>query len=230
MKLINKKRFNFQFNKYFLEGPLILFFLFSILFEIIGFWFLSYDISEPYKGIKINVFLIFLYFSLPRSYDTENFKKELSYFISLNYSRKEYFKNKTILINLAISTSVLFSTILIFMLLTSTGRYNVFGYLGFVMGKNFISFFKISFINIIIYNLFYTFILIVKVLFIKVIPNRVGNFIFNVVWSIVFLLFWRGLNDIYINIPVPNITLICSILFILIAYYVYYKFIMSLDV
>ncbi|WP_315121700.1 hypothetical protein [uncultured Clostridium sp.] len=230
MKLINKKRFNVQFNRYSLEGPLILFFLFSIIFGMTGVFLLSYDVNKPYKGINVSGFIWFLCIMVPRSYDTEKLKKDLSYFISLNYSRKEYFKNKIILINLAISASVLFSKILVFMLFTSTERYSVFGYLGFVMEKNFISFLKLSFINIVIYNLFYSFIIIVQILFIKIIPKKAGNLISKVVWAIAFLIFWRGLSDIYIHITAPSITLVSSILFIFIAYYIYYKFIMTLDV
>ncbi|MEW9096054.1 MAG: hypothetical protein AB2417_13320 [Clostridiaceae bacterium] len=229
MKLINKKRFNVQFNKYFSEGPLILFFLFSILFAIIGSLWLPYDINKPYKGMNISNLLVFLCILVPRSYDTEKLKRDIGYFLILNYSRKEYFKNKTIIINLTISASVVLSTILMFIMFTSSD-YSSFRYLGFIMKKDLISFLKISFINIVIYNLFYTFIFMVGILFIKIIPKKIGNSISWLVWAIAYLIFLHGLNDIYINIPSPNITLICSILFIFIAYYVYYKFIMSLDV
>lgn len=225
MKLINNKRFNAQYNRYFSEGFLMVIFLFSILVGLIAALLLPYDINKPHKGINISGFLIFLGIMLPSSYDTERLKKEISYFVSLNYLRKEYFKNKIILFNLAIGVLVIFSTVIMFIMLD----YSKFGYLGFIMEKNFISFLKVSFINIIICNLIYTFIIMIQILFIKVISNKVGNFMFLGLWIMANFIFWYGLSDIYINILSPNITLTCSIVFICIIYYAYYKFIMSLD-
>lgn len=226
MKLINKKRFNAQFNKDFSQGYLTIVLLLSIIFgSIVSLW-LPYDINKPYKGMNIGGILIFLCIMVLIPGDTEILKRDISYFISLNYCRREYFKNKIIIVNLFIGISVVFSTIFMFTVID----YNAFGYFGFIMGTNFISFLEITLINIIIYNLIYTSIIIVKTLFNKVITNKVGNLILCIVWPIAYLTLWRGIGDIYIHVVSPNITLVCSILFIFIAYYIYYKFIMSLDV
>ncbi|WP_027624843.1 hypothetical protein [Clostridium lundense] len=227
MKLINRKRLNVQFNRYFSEGFLVAVFLFSILTGVIVSLWLPYDISKSYKGMNIGGFLVLLCILVPRSYDTEGLKRELSCFINLSYPRKEYFRNKVLIVNLMIGISVAVSTIIMFTLID----YEVFGYLGLVMERNFISFLKVNFINSIIYNLFYTCIVMVQILFIKVIPSEIGKLIFKVMWTIAFFVFWRGLiGDVYVKINAPNIALTCSIIFILIAYYIHYKFIMSLDV
>ncbi|KAJ51178.1 hypothetical protein BD780_002368 [Clostridium tetanomorphum] len=227
MKLINKKRFNVQFNRYFVEGSLIIIFLFSILIGVIVSLWIPYDISKPYKGMNIREFLVFLCIMVPRHYDTEELKRDIRYFISLNYPRKEYFKNKIIMVNLIIGISVVLSTGIIFTIID----YSVFGYLGFIIGKDFISFLKASFVNVIIYNLFYTSIFMIQILFIKFIPNKIGKLLLASLWGIAFLIFWSdSIRDVYINITSPNIILLCSIVFIIIAYYIYYKFIMSLDV
>lgn len=230
MNLINKKRFSVQFNRSFFEGYLLLVFLISITFGVIACLLLPYDINESYKGMKLNGFLAFLYIISPRSYNSEKFKLDLGYFMSLNYTRKEYFKNKIIIINSIIVFSVLVSTILMFMMFNSADH-NIFGYLGLTMKKDLISFFKINLINITAYNLFYNFIIMAQILFIKIIPNKAKSLLFYTLLGVASLIFWRGLgSDIYVKITAPILTLACSILFILLSYFVQYKFIMTLDV
>lgn len=226
MKLINKKRFKAQFNKYFSEGPLKVIFLFSILVTVIASLWLPHEISKPYESMDISGFLVFLCLMIPNSCDTERLKRDIGYFIGLNYSRREYFKNKIIIINLIICVPILISSIIMFIMID----FSVFRYLGFNMEKNFIAFFKVSLINIIIYNLFYTFIFMVEILFIRFIPNKAGSLIYKIVRVVKLFVIVCGLRSIYIQITVPNIILVCSILFIFVSYYIYYKFIMSLDV
>lgn len=226
MKLINKKRFKAQFNKYFSEGPLKFIFLFSILVTVIASLWLIHDSSKSYESVDVSGFLVLLCLVMPSFCDTERLKRDIAYFISLNYSRREYFKNKIIIINSIIYVPILISSIIMFIMIDCS----VFIYLGFNMGKNFIAFLKVSLINIIIYNLFYTFIFMVEILFIKFIPNKAGSLIYKVLRGVQLFVIVFGLRSIYIQMPVHNSILVCSILFIFIAYYIYYKFVMSLDV
>lgn len=226
MKLINNKRFNAQLNGAFLQEPTMLIFLISIIGGVFASLWLPYGIRKPYKIMVVSSFLVFLCIMVPKPYDTERLKRDISYFLSLNYCRIEYFKNKIMIVNLFIVFFVMFYGIIMFIMMD----YNTFGYLGFIMDKSFISFLKISFINIIIYNLFYAFFLIVEILFIKFIPNKMRNVILGLIWAIALLIFEVGVSDIYIQITAPNIILVCSMLCIFIVYYIYYKFIMTLDV
>ena len=226
MKLINNKRFNVQLNRAFLQEPIILIFLISIIGGVFASLWLPYGISKPYKGMIVSSLLVFLCITVPKPYDAERLKRDISYFLSLNYCRREYFKNKIIMVNLFIGFFVMFYGIIMFIIMDSSA----FSYLGFIMDKSFISFLKISFVNIIIYNLFYGFFIIVGILFIKFRPNKMRNVILGIVWAIALLIFQVGVSDIYIQITAPNIVLVCSISCIFIAYYIYYRFIMSLDV